>query len=73
MGTTGQSPTGFQVWIDGGAPGEAHGVDIDAAGDGRIAEPRLYQLVRQKGRIEDRTFEITFTDPGAEAFVFTFG
>ena len=73
MGTTGPSPTGFQVRIDGGAPGEAHGVDIDAAGNGRIAEPRLYQLVRQQGRIEDRTFEITFLDPGAEAFVFTFG
>jgi cytochrome c biogenesis protein CcdA len=34
---------------------------------------RLYQLIRQKGAVEDRTFEIDFLDPGVEAFAFTFG
>jgi hypothetical protein len=34
---------------------------------------RLYQLVRQAGEVQERTLEITFLDPGAEAYVFTFG
>ena len=34
---------------------------------------RLYQLIRQKGPVEDRTFEIEFLDPGVQAFAFTFG
>ena len=36
-------------------------------------EPRLYQLIRQRGKVEDRTFEITFLEPGIEVSVFTFG
>ena len=66
-------PIRFRVAVDGGAPGESHGVDVDEQGNGVASEPRLYQLVRQPGRIEDRTFEITFLDPGIEANVFTFG
>ncbi len=46
---------------------------IVADGSGKINEQRLYQLVRQKGPIRDRTFTIEFLDPGAEAFAFTFG
>jgi len=38
-----------------------------------VTEQRLYQLVRQKGPVRDRDFAITFLDPGAEAFSFTFG
>jgi hypothetical protein len=38
-----------------------------------IGEQRLYQLVRQSRSATDRTFEIEFLDPGAEAFAFTFG
>jgi len=49
------------------------GLDIDKDGSGAIAEQRLYQLIRQKRPIVDRTFEIEFLDPGAELFVFTFG
>ena len=59
--------------IDGKAPGANHGVDTDAQGEGAITEQRLYQLIRQKDTIEDRTFEIEFLDPGAQAFAFTFG
>jgi hypothetical protein len=33
----------------------------------------MYQLVRQRGPILDRLFEIEFLDRGAEAFAFTFG
>jgi hypothetical protein len=33
----------------------------------------MYQLVRERGTVRDRTVEITFLEPGAEAYVFTFG
>jgi hypothetical protein len=54
-----------------GVPGDL--VDVDAAGRGAVTEPRLYQLIRQPSPIEDRTVEIVFDEPGAEAYVFTFG
>ena len=59
--------------IDGQPPGDAHGVDVDEHGSGTVSEQRLYQLVRQRGPIGERTFEITFLGAGAEAYVFTFG
>lgn len=46
---------------------------IDDAGNGMIEGQRLYQLVRQKGAVRERTFAIEFLDPGAQAFAFTFG
>jgi thiol-disulfide isomerase/thioredoxin len=63
----------FRVLVDGEQPGPEHGDDTDEQGNGTIAEFRLYQLVRQPGAVSDRTFEITFLDPGARAYVFTFG
>ena len=66
-------PIRFTVKLDGTAPGDDHGADTDAAGAGTVQGNRLYQLVRQKGAVEDRTFEIDFLDPGVQAFAFTFG
>jgi len=63
----------FKVTLDGSAPGENCGVDTAPDGSGEIREPRLYQLIRQKGPIVDRTFEIEFLDPGVQALDFTFG
>jgi thiol-disulfide isomerase/thioredoxin len=63
----------FRVLIDGQSPGAAHGLDVDAQGNGTITEQRMYQLIRQPQPIADRQFEIEFLDPGAEAFAFTFG
>jgi thiol-disulfide isomerase/thioredoxin len=63
----------FRVTVDGEPPGEAHGLDVDEQGHGTLAEQRLHQLIRQPGRIRDRTLEITFLEPGAEAYCFTFG
>jgi thiol-disulfide isomerase/thioredoxin len=63
----------FRVGIDGHPPGEAHGSDTDAHGYGTLAQQRVYQLIRQPGPITDRTFEITFPDPGAQVYCFTFG
>jgi thiol-disulfide isomerase/thioredoxin len=66
-------PVRFRVLLDGDPPGAAHGVDIDSDGEGSVTEPRLYQLIRQPTPVSDRTFEITFLDAGARAYVFTFG
>jgi thiol-disulfide isomerase/thioredoxin len=63
----------FRVLLDGQPPGAAHGTDVDDQGHGTVAEPRLYQLVRQPGPVTERTFEITFLDPGIQAYAFTFG
>jgi thiol-disulfide isomerase/thioredoxin len=63
----------FRVSVDGGPPGDAHGLDVDEQGNGTLSRQRLYQLVREPGSIADRTVEITFLDPGAEAYCFTFG
>jgi thiol-disulfide isomerase/thioredoxin len=71
-GTQGK-PVRFLVLIDGQPPGAAHGADVDEQGNGTIAKARMYQLIRQPGRIGDRDFEIQFLDPGVRAFVFTFG
>ena len=59
--------------LDGAAPGSAHGVDVDERGDGVLREGRLYQLVRQRDGVRERQLEITFAEPGAEAYCFTFG
>ena len=67
------TPVRFRVRIDGQAPGAAHGLDVDAGGNGTLTEQRLYQLIRQQRPIGDRLFEIEFMDAGAEAFAFTFG
>jgi thiol-disulfide isomerase/thioredoxin len=63
----------FRVLLDGQPPSAAHGADVDEQGHGTVTWPRLYQLIRQPERITDRTFQITFLDPGAEAYAFTFG
>jgi cytochrome c biogenesis protein CcdA/thiol-disulfide isomerase/thioredoxin len=73
LGSASGRPVRFRVAIDGHTPGADAGMDVDAAGNGTVTGQRLYQLVRQRGEIRDRTFEITFLDPGAQAFSFTFG
>ena len=74
LGTTKDGkPVRYVVKLDGTAPGDDHGADADANGAGTVQGHRLYQLIRQKGPVEDRTFEIEFLDPGVQAFAFTFG
>ena len=48
-------------------------MDVKPDGAGIVTTERLYQLVRQKGEVRDRTFRIEFLDPGVVAFAFTFG
>src|SRR5713101_5032648 len=68
-----REPIPFRVLLDGEAPGPSHGVDVDEDGNGLLREGRLYQLVREHDTVRERTLEITFLEPGAEAYVFTFG
>jgi hypothetical protein len=63
----------FRVHLDGESGAAAHGIDVDADGNGTLAHQRMYQLIRQPGPIRDRRFEIEFLDGGAEVFCFTFG
>ncbi len=67
------TPVRFKVMLDGAAPGRDHGSDSGADGTGVVRQPRMYQLIRQKGTVKDVTFEIEFLDPGIEVFSFTFG
>jgi thiol-disulfide isomerase/thioredoxin len=74
LGTrTDGGPKRFRVRVDGELPNGARGLDVDERGNGTVSEERLYQLIRQHGPIIERTFEITFLDAGAQAYVFTFG
>ncbi|MGM9483202.1 thioredoxin family protein [Roseateles sp. NT4] len=71
-GTEGK-PLAFRITVDGKPPGADAGVDVDAEGRGVVNGDRLYQLVRQRGPVKERTFEIRFDKPGARAYAFTFG
>jgi thiol-disulfide isomerase/thioredoxin len=68
-----REPIPFRVLLDGQAPGASHGVDVAEDGSGVLREGRLYQLVRERDRVRERTLEITFLEPAAEAYAFTFG
>jgi thiol-disulfide isomerase/thioredoxin len=68
-----REPIPFRLTLDGEAPGPSHGVDVDEEGNGLLGEGRLYQLVRQHHGVRERTLELEFLEPGAEAYAFTFG
>ena len=68
-----REPIPFRVRLDGEPPGPSHGVDVDDDGEGVLRDGRMYQLVRQHDTVRERTLEITFLAPGAEAYSFTFG
>lgn len=67
------TPIPFRVLLDGEPPGASHGVDVDVDGGGLLREGRLYQLVRQDEKARERTVQVTFLEPGAQAYVYTFG
>jgi thiol-disulfide isomerase/thioredoxin len=69
----GGGPIPFRLLLDGEAPGASHGVDVDEEGHGVLEHGRLYQLLREQDGVRERTLEITFLKPGAEAYAFTFG
>jgi thiol-disulfide isomerase/thioredoxin len=67
------APIPFRVLLDGEPPGPSHGVDVDEDGNGLLGDGRLYQLVREHDTVRERTLQITFLQPGAQAYAFTFG
>ena len=73
LSTGAREPIPFRVLLDGQAPGPSRGVDVDENGNGSLRDGRMYQLVRQDGDVRERTVEITFHEPGAQAYSFTFG
>ena len=68
-----REPIRFRVLVDGEPPGPSHGVDVDEEGNGVLRDGRLYQLMREHDKVRERTLEITFFEPGGEAYAFTFG
>ena len=62
----------FRVPVDGEPPGGAHGLDVDEDGRGKVADSGSTSCPPARP-YRDRTFEIVFTEPGVEAYVFTFG
>jgi hypothetical protein len=73
LASAAREPIPFRVLLDGEAPGPSHGVDVADDGTGLLRDGRLYQLVREHDTVRERTLQITFLEPGAEAYVFTFG
>jgi len=73
VGPAGDAPVGFRVYLDGEPAGDAAGSDVGSDGGGKVDYPRMYQLIRQRGPVGSRLFEMEFEEPGARAFVFTFG
>jgi thiol-disulfide isomerase/thioredoxin len=69
----GYEPIPFSVLVDGKPPGASHGVDVGEDGSGTLDCGRMYQLVRAHDKARERTLEITFHEPRAEAYAFTFG
>ncbi len=42
-------------------------------GAGTVTDQRCYQLIRRRGPVAERRFEIEFLDADVEAYCFTFG
>jgi hypothetical protein len=68
-----RKPIPFRLLLDGNAPGPSHGVDVDEDGNGVLRDGRLYQLVREHDAVRDRMLQMTFLEPGVQAYAFTFG
>jgi len=65
---------GATEWLNSEPLGPAeHGVDVDERANGLLRDGRICQLVRNHDTVRDRTLEVTFLEPGSEAYVFTFG
>ena len=50
-----------------------HDLIVIGGGKGLPRDCRLYQLIRERDAVRERTVEIAFLEPGAEAYSFTFG
>ncbi|HEX8346127.1 MAG TPA: thioredoxin family protein [Actinoplanes sp.] len=69
----GRGPVPFRIFLDGAPAEDAAGTDVAADGHGTVNDQRCYQLIRQRGPVAERRFEIEFLDAGVEGYCFTFG
>jgi thiol-disulfide isomerase/thioredoxin len=63
----------FRVFLDGQLADGAYGTDVHPDGRGIVGDQRTYQLIRQRGPIASRRFEIELGGAGVEVYCFTFG
>ena len=69
----GNEPVPFRAFLDGRPADGAAGTDVATDGHGTVTDQRCYQLIRQRGPITERLFEIEFLGAGVEAYCLTFG
>ena len=68
-----REPILFRVLLDGEPPGRPTASTSTRTEPACCRDCRMYQLVREHDAVRERTLEITFLEPGAEAYAFTFG
>lgn len=73
LGSLDGRPKRARILLDGKAPGDDAGVDVDPDGRFTITNERLYQLVRQEKGSTRRVLTIVLEDADAAAYAFTFG
>ena len=66
-------PSGTSLVTADGKDNGLRFVDVDEDGNGLLEDGRLYGLVLEHGTVRDRVVQISFDEPGAEAYSFTFG
>src|ERR1700681_4606082 len=62
------TPVRFKIKLNGAAPRADHGSDSGADGTGEVRQPRMYQLVRQKGPVKDVTLRLNSLIPASRSF-----
>src|SRR5262249_25334351 len=67
------APVRFQVRLDGQPPGDAHGLDVDADGNGRLTGGGRNRPRRQRGPGEGRPCEIRSGAAGVGVYASPFG
>jgi hypothetical protein len=60
-----RKPIPFRLLLDDDAPRQSRGLDVDEDGNGLLRESRVYQLIRQRDLIKERTLKITFYEAGS--------
>jgi hypothetical protein len=73
MSPGGREPIPFRVLLDGEAPGPSHGLDIDGEGAAHSRTAACTSSCASTTRSVSGPWRSRSWEPGAEAYVFTFG
>ena len=68
-----REPIAFRVLLDGEPPAHHTASTSTRTGAGCSGKVASTSLAREHGTVRERTLQITFAEPGAEAYAFTFG